>query len=110
MIDLEGVDSFFSPPLHGRIDRTPPEKFGQGLLPANGKYLPGDEISVTFTENIDCHEPFTFSVTMTVETNPVQVLQGSDLPLYCDGNKIVVEISSASSFTVGCHSLFVLIL
>jgi hypothetical protein len=97
----EGVDSFVSSPIRGRIDRTPPEKFGQGLLPANNKYLPGDEISATFTEKIDCNEPFTFSATLLVESNPVQGLQGSDLSLYCDGNRIVIEISSSSTFSVG---------
>ncbi len=103
------MDSNISPPIYGLIDRTPPEKFGQGLFPKNEKYLPGDEISATFTEKIDCTRPFNFDVKMTVDTNPMQVLQGSDLPLYCDGNKIVVEISSTSSFAVGCHSLFGLI-
>ncbi len=94
------MDSFVSPSIHGIIDRTPPEKFGQGLLPANGKYLPGDEISATFVEKIDCSRPFNFAASMTIDTNPVQVLSGVDLSIYCDGNQIMIEISSLSSFAV----------
>ncbi len=108
--DCEGVDSFVSPSIHGIIDRTLPEKFGQGLLPANEKYLPGDEISATFTEKIDCSRPFNFVVSIIVDSDPIQALQGSDLSVICENYKIVFEISSTSGFTVGlCRLIFALI-
>lgn len=94
-----------SPSIHGLIDRAPPVKFGQGLLPANDKYLLGDEISATFNEDISCAKPYTFTVSMLLGTNPAQTLGGSDLSLYCEGRKIFIEVSS-SAYVQVCNCGF----
>ena len=43
----------YSDVLTGRIDRTPPSVFGTPQ-PNNDRYLEGDEVSVTFNEDINC--------------------------------------------------------
>jgi hypothetical protein len=91
-----GLDSFVSSSIHGLIDRAAPVKFGQGLLPANDKYLLGNEISATFNEDIGCNKPYTFTVSILLGTNPAQTLGGSDLSLYCEGRKIFIEVSSTA--------------
>ena len=49
---LPGVDSFISSSISGVVARKAPFKFGLGVKPSNGLYLPGDEISVTFDEPV----------------------------------------------------------
>ena len=52
---LPGVDSYVSSPIRLVIDRHPPVKYGQGVHPSNGFYLPGDEVSVTFNEPVSTY-------------------------------------------------------
>jgi hypothetical protein len=64
----------------GRIDRTPPRPFGTGAEPADKLWWPGDEISMTFTEDVQCDRPFRFATTIEVDgvranvSNPVDVI------------------------------------
>jgi hypothetical protein len=97
-----GLDSFVSPPISGLIDRIPPSEFGHGLLPANDKYLPGNEISATFDEDINCRKPYPFTALIMLGTNPVQFLQESDLSLFCDGRKVFIELAPTSLVRVRC--------
>jgi hypothetical protein len=85
-----------SPPIHGIIDRKHPTTFGQGLLPANGKFLLGDEISATFNEAISCSKPYSFSASLELDTVPVVTLGNADLSLYCEGRKIFIEVASTA--------------
>jgi hypothetical protein len=95
-----GIDSFVSPSIYGLIDREAPTKLVQGLLPANGKYLLGDEISATFSEDISCTKPYSFDVSMDLGTTPKQMLMNSNLSLYCEGRKIFVDFSPRSNHRV----------
>ena len=89
-----------SSPIHGIIDRSAPVKFGKGLMPASSEYLPGEEISATFNEDIDCSKPFSFAVSINVDTTVPQVLTGTDLNVYCETHRIFIEISPTSPLQV----------
>ncbi len=98
---VSGLDSSVSPSIRGIIDFVAPVKFGKGLLPSSKIYYIGDEISATFSENIDCCRPHSFSVTILVETLTPVTLSGSDLVLICEGRSIFIEVSSSADLQVG---------
>jgi hypothetical protein len=77
-VTASGLDSSVSPSIRGIIDFVAPVKFGQGLQPSSKIHYIGDEISATFTEDIDCSRPHSFSVTILVETQTPKTLAGSD--------------------------------
>ena len=54
---LPGVDEFYSHPIPGIIDQHAPSVFD--TIPIT--YSPGNEISATFSENVDCSMPYVFS-------------------------------------------------
>ncbi len=94
-----------SPSIRGIVDFVAPVKFGKGLLPSSNVHYIGDEISATFTEDIDCSHPLSFSVTILVETLTPMTLSGSDLDVYCKDSKIRIEVSSSADHQV-CSLLY----
>jgi hypothetical protein len=99
-----GEDSFTSASVSGIVDRTPPMLFGKGVVPANNFYFPGDEISATFSEEIDCTRPYNFVVTMKIprtKSAPATTLTGAMLSTYCAQNKISIEFQATSGIPVG---------
>ncbi len=101
LLDLSsGLDSSVSPSIRGIVDFVAPVKFGKGLLPSSSVHYIGDEISATFSEDVDCRRPHSFSVTILVETLTPVTLSGSDLVIYCKDSQIMFEVSSSSSFQV----------
>ncbi len=98
-----GEDAFTSPPVSGIVDRTPPILFGKGVVPANNFYFPGDEISATFNEEIDCTRPYNFVATMKIprtKSAPATTLTGAMLSTYCAQNKISIEFLATSGIPV----------
>lgn len=93
--------------LEGTIDRTPPRLFGQFAEPVDGTYSPGDSISLTFTEDISCREPFVFDVNMFVHaigasfsaTNPDDVIEidRDNLDILCSYNTISIAFTSQTT-------------
>jgi hypothetical protein len=56
-----GLDDYRSPAITGVIDRSAPVQFGPAQ-PLTTKYSLGDDISISFNEEIDCAMPFKFDV------------------------------------------------
>jgi hypothetical protein len=99
-LSASGLDSSVSPSIRGIIDFVAPVKFGQGLLPSSKIHYIGDEISATFSEDVYCGRPHSFSVTILVETLTPATLSGSDLDIYCKERKIWIEVSSSADLQV----------
>jgi hypothetical protein len=56
-----GLDDYRSLVIAGSIDRDLPIRFGY-TKPVTGIYTPGDDITVSFNEDINCKTPFTFTI------------------------------------------------
>ncbi len=98
---LPGADSFVSNPVSGLVDRTAPVKFGQGSLPSNNAYFPGDEISVAFSEEIDCSQPYSFLVQLKLSTIPSKTLTPTTgLAVLCKFNKLSFDFTSSAGVSV----------
>jgi hypothetical protein len=102
---LPGADSFVSKPVSGLVDRTLPTKFGQGSLPSNNAYFPGDEISIAFSEEIDCSQPYNFLVQLKLSTIPSKTLTpATGLAVICKFNKLSFDFTSSAGVSV-CQSV-----
>ena len=98
---LPGADSFVSKPVNGLVDRTAPTKFGQGSLPSNNAYFPGDEISISFNEEIDCSKPYNFLVQLKLSTIPSKTLTPTTgLAVICKFNKLTFDFTSSAGISV----------
>jgi len=98
-----GVDSFNTAPVRGRIDRTVPVQFGQAE-PSDSVFMPGDEISATFNEQIACEEPFAFQVSIEVDTESPTPLRrsvaytASRLVVICKLDKVSIALGPSISY------------
>jgi hypothetical protein len=98
---LPGADSFMSKPVSGLVDRTAPTKFGQGSLPSNNAYFPGNEISIAFSEEIDCSQPYTFVAQLKLSTVPSKILTPTTgLAVLCKFNKLSFDFTSSAGVSV----------
>jgi hypothetical protein len=71
----------------------------QGTQPFNGAYTPGNPISVTFNEEVDCVRPYKFSASLLIAAlTPVTVIPG----MLCVFNRIELQIPA--SVVVSCIS------
>jgi hypothetical protein len=87
-------NSFSDVPLIVKIDRYPPKSYGIPL-PKNGNPLwPGDEVVFTFDESIQCEKPYSFGLSVTVEsvvdgvTEKASVFGKDNLHVVCERNEI----------------------
>ena len=102
------MDTFISPSVVGIIDRAKPEMFGNGYLPGrNALYYPGDRISATFSEAIDCSTPYEFSATLdfgdaigTMLLSQPTNGQVPQLTTFCKDNVITLDISTTAGIVV----------
>lgn len=87
---------FYSRRANGIIDRTAPTVFGHPQ-PADGSYDSGDEISITFNENIDCATATSENVTL------VHVSDGSaiNIEIDCKNDKLILKPSSNADIVDG---------
>ena len=98
---LPGADSFVSRPVSGIVDRTAPVKFGQGSLPSNNAYFPGNEISIAFSEEIDCTQPYSFSAQLKLSTIPSKTLTpATGLAVLCKFNRLSFDFTSNAGVSV----------
>merc|ERR1712038_1638944 len=83
------MDLYSTPILSGIIDLTPPEQYGRAL-PLRDSILVGEEITVLFTEPVQCEA---FDLLVTVDDIGVE-LDRSDPPIQivCDGRKVGFQI------------------
>jgi hypothetical protein len=87
-------NSFSDVPHIVKIDRYPPKSYGIPL-PKNGNPLwPGDEVVFTFDESIQCEKPYSFGLSVTVEsvvdgvTEKASVFGKDNLHVVCERNEI----------------------
>lgn len=96
----------YSQVLSGRIDRTAPTVFGTPE-PNDDRYLAGDELSITFNENINCQNLGSGDVLLIRESDQAMI----PVQLNCDGRSLVIvpqeniEEQSGERFIVEIISL-----
>lgn len=88
---MEGLNPGISTILRGTLERQPPEIFGVPQ-PSDGTWDPGDEISITFTEPIDCNKIFQADNlgNNTIGLYDATTDQLVDATISCVGNKIII--------------------
>ena len=74
--------------------------FGAGTLPATNAYYPGDPISATFSEALDCSLPYVFTASLALGNLLGNVLTGQSLTMYCQANTIAFDISPSAGVSV----------
>ncbi len=102
-----GLDDYRSLVISGSIDRESPSKFGY-TKPTTGVYALGDDIGVSFSEEINCKAPFTFTVEYSIlnaANSPVVIV--SPLNIVCDGYSISLAFSTSA--LVDCLNCFPLL-
>ena len=87
------LDSYKTPQVKGFVDRSPPVQFGFPE-PTDLEYWPGDAISITFNEKLDCARPFRFQLTLMRADNRDRIPS----LVVCEGRTISVELASRTSF------------
>ena len=88
--------------VSGLIDRTPPVNFVSDILPASNVYYPGNEISVTFNEALNCNRPYVFSASLSIAASHTIVLNMSNLTVVCEDRTIQFEISPSAIIPAVC--------
>jgi hypothetical protein len=86
----------YSPPLSGVIDRTSITLLGTPS-PSDGTLNINEEVSVTFSENIDCSHFFNLQTLVPYALKLERVDNGDDIPFtyVCSGDKIVYTIADS---------------
>jgi hypothetical protein len=91
-----GLDDYRSLVITGSIDRELPIRFGH-TKPTTGVYAPGDDIGVSFNEEINCKTPFTFTFDfdlMDSQTNAaINVID--PINVVCDGHDLNFAFSTS---------------
>lgn len=87
----------YSVPLSGTIDRTSVVLLGTPS-PADGVLNMNEEVSVSFSENIDCSHYFNIQNSTQYDVTLVRADNGSAVPFtyVCSGDKIVFTIDAAA--------------
>ena len=70
------------------LDRTGPRAVQQASKPS-GPYYPGDEISIAFSEDVDCT-----AVSVSVTMSDATVFNQAKLVVSCLNNKVFVDFAS----------------
>ena len=91
----ETINEQFSKVISGVADRQAPRVFGHFAEPASGVYSPGSAVSITFDEELDCREPYGFTVKAEATMNNSPFTWSSkginELLVVCSGRTISVE-------------------
>eukprot|EP00727_Mastigamoeba_balamuthi_P009739 m51a1_g5388 putative myotubularin isoform x2 (3422) ;mRNA; f:19358-31913 len=89
-VALPEISQYVAEYKRGLVDRTPPDLFGMFGQPGDGVYWPGDEISLTFVEQLDCNlafYPVRWTMTVAAGSGAARVLGKEYLQGMCDGAK-----------------------
>ncbi len=93
--DVGGPDEFSNYrtiSLPGTIDWTRPEQYGKAL-PLRHDVIVGEEITVVFTEALDCSYPYSFDMqVMIYAAEQNYILDKDDLFIVCEGRKISFQL------------------
>eukprot|EP01123_Difflugia_compressa_P014988 TRINITY_DN81_c0_g1_i2.p1 TRINITY_DN81_c0_g1~~TRINITY_DN81_c0_g1_i2.p1 ORF type:complete len:2020 (+),score=309.20 TRINITY_DN81_c0_g1_i2:851-6061(+) len=83
----------------GTIDRVLPTPFTSFNQPSDGEFFPGDDISIFFTEDIDCRIPYTFTINMVIKdkNNKTISIDSDDIDILCEENKIIMAFTLSSN-------------
>ena len=93
----DDIDSFSSNVLSGVIDLTRPEQYGKPL-PLRDTVLIGEEITIVFTETLQCEKPYTFDLRVIIlDTN--YTFDRDQLQVICEGRKISFQIDPTVGIT-----------
>ena len=104
-ICLNGIPAGFSEVIPGQVERTAPAILGIPQ-PSDGIFNVGDEISVTFTEDIDCNNIF-YADQANLNSIGLYDLTTSQLvaaTVQCLGNKIII-VPNIPSIYMENHTL-----
>ena len=75
----------------GVIDKTPPKQFGS-TLPLRDLILPGEPMTVVFTEPIYCEKPYSFDLLVKVEGSDRIFTRHDNLHVICEDRQIEFAI------------------
>ena len=88
------MDTAYSNIVQGIVDQSLPMLLGKPLPQIS--YAPGDEISASFSDNLDCSEPFVFTVTVVLPfSSGNQMLTNNQLAIVCEARKIRLDLDSS---------------
>jgi hypothetical protein len=87
----QDVDGYSEQILTGVIDLTPPEQYGQPL-PLREEVILGEEVSVLFTEPLDCGMPLSFDIKVDVLGTPAYTFGKDELQVICEGRRVGFQI------------------
>jgi hypothetical protein len=88
--DVGGIDEFnFHQEniMKGIIDFSRPQEFGKAI-PLSDNVLIGQEITIVFTEPLDCSLPLSFNIEMHIKDSTDIILDKDDLLIVCEGRRI----------------------
>ncbi len=102
-----GLDDYRSLVITGSIDRELPIRFGY-TKPVTGLYAPGDDIGVSFNEEINCKTPFTFTVDFSLMDSDTKlpIIVIDPLNIVCDGHDINIAFSTSAPVNHMCVFAF----
>lgn len=83
------LKEYTSEAIIGSIDLTPPRVFGEPFPLRN--LAPGEVLTIDFTEDIDCEEPFKFDVWIKVSEIDSILFGNNDIDIICLRNSIAVK-------------------
>lgn len=92
----DGIDESMSKTIVGRIDREPPRQFG-ATQPARGKYFPGDLMSVSFDEPVQCKKPFSFGMNLTFD-GMTKVFNKRNMLVVCEDRKLSITFTALHEY------------
>ncbi|GFH57847.1 hypothetical protein CTEN210_14323 [Chaetoceros tenuissimus] len=92
----EDFDYYRESSIVGVIDNSRPEQFGK-VLPLRDDIMFGEEMTIIFTEPIDCSFPFKFDVNMTVDDDWRNPYLKDKFHIICDGRQIRLQIDHTNT-------------
>ena len=92
----EDFDYYRESSLVGVIDNSRPEQFGK-VLPLKDELMFGEEITIVFTEPLDCSIPFKFDVKMILDGDWENPFFKDKFHIICDGRQIRLQIDHTNT-------------
>ncbi len=99
-----GLDNYRSVIVPGSIDRTVPVQFG-AAKPLTTDYYPGEEISVSFNDDINCNQHFVFDVYFDLFDTAVNKTLVVIEPIVINCDQRIINIAFSPSANVSSNTL-----
>jgi hypothetical protein len=102
-----GLDDYRSLVIAGVIDREAPIRFGY-TKPITGVYSPGDDIAVSFNEEINCQTPFTFTVDFSLVHSSTKLPLNIIDPIrtVCEGSSLHFAFSPSAPVRINMTTIY----